>query len=153
MPKTKRTLDLSGTVLEETAAVLISGAFEPSVKDAVKEGEVVIGELNDFEKALDTARKRYSARANEETERSFIAADSPSEMKSARDAASRRMAIHEAISDIMWANIIHRLGESCAKVSGVGLREGYKIVSYPESKEREDCPMEMIQKHLAALLG
>ncbi|NTW13935.1 MAG: hypothetical protein HGA31_02795 [Candidatus Moranbacteria bacterium] len=140
-------IDTSGTFLEELAIILNTRDFEPAPEEPVAEGEVVIGEMNDFEKACTTASMRFGKRADTMLHEAMDAAESPEEIRKAKEAAARRYNVFKAISDLRWANMKNRLGEACDEGSGIGIRGGYKIVTVPERKNNlpEGLPAELAE--------
>ena len=123
---------LEGTFIQELFETMAAGQFAYDVHDEVAEGEKVIGEMNDLEKALNVLRNKYG-----ETERKIVnyfrgetdETHTPEEeVEMNRQLATCRARFRVA-SRLMWENIETRLAvtmESGAR--GIGIRADFKIV-------------------------
>lgn len=134
----KTLIDVTGTILEETAAILAAQDFDPSPTEPVAEGEKPIGTLSDLEKALLTARNRWGDRSNTTTKQTLADANNPEEAQEARAAASARCAVHEALDNMMWANIRMRIGKPSYQGTALGIRDGYQIVLFQSMEETHE---------------
>lgn len=132
--------NLMGTPLADVIMVMESGEFFPPPETVVKEGEVSIGELTVFEKAIITVRDRLALEAN------HIAETNDKMVNEARAVgvainkvkvlenklAHRKASVSiEAIDNLFLSSVLSRLGKDITPNHSIGIREGYQIVRFP----------------------
>ncbi len=113
-----------------------SGNFSADgIINSVKEGEKVLTELTDFEKACFTLANQIKDKANSKLKRVGLLGVKKEEMKDCIEKV-------ETATNLMWISIKERLGESLPE--SIEIREGWKIVETSEDDEKEcdcsDCP-------------
>lgn len=117
--------------LHEPMATVCSFLLKGNFTDPetpVKEGEVVIGALNRFEKALYSAKGKIAASQKERIEREREAFKEHDHSLCISNRES-----YEALEKLLWANIESRLRETGCNIQNIGLRKGYEIVSLPQA--------------------
>ncbi len=147
----KGTIDLmvaqSGTILGIVNEFFISGDFI-SITGKVTEGEKVVGELTDFEKALSSAVDRITDDYNKLVDREFGQERLSSENIKVVALAHRRVQNDRGLlNTILWDSIKRRLYPSGnEELDVISLREGFKIVAVEEKDHNcESCslPLEL----------
>jgi hypothetical protein len=121
-------------MFKETPIKLVLEALEsdknhPAISEPVGKDEIVIGELSDFEKAVWMARSTLCDKFN-------------TLMKEARNGGKKVDSFtafmgketHELLDSLLWNSIKTRIGEPTFQGDGIGIREGFKIVSRPKKK-------------------
>jgi len=117
------------TPLALISGVLLKGEFAPAPDEPVAENEKIIGELTLFEKAVYTARDSIADTNNKLVESAMEQGHEPD-----MDKISLNKFNHKTLNSVFWACVRNRLGKACNEQAGIGLRHGYKIVSYPDAK-------------------
>ncbi len=111
--------EIRGSLLEDVLLVMESGEFE-DVKKAAERDEKLLGEMNNFEKALFTVREKNRQKCKAAMEKNDFAA-------AMFDDAS------DTVQKMMWQSIRHRLASR--ETSRFGIRRGWQIVI----PEEEPC--------------
>jgi hypothetical protein len=122
----------------------LSGNFAAPPEQGISEGETVIGELTDFEKALYTAADIVGDAHDHLLKRAKALGRLDTETQEALRQAKRS---YDIMAYLLWASIEKRLGSRA-----LGIRAGYKVVCVPESRERDflsyfNEAIERVMKH------
>jgi hypothetical protein len=133
-------MDVTGTVLDPVARVLVAGEFTGPDRP-VGEGEKVIGEFTDFEKAVYTV---YSTLWDE------CAAIAKSGDADSNIELMEKPAQVVALRELLNASA-RRLGAVSWEGKGIAFCKGYKIVSVPNSLEDEE--LEKLRSTLSGMMG
>lgn len=138
---------LKGTIIAEFLEVMQSGKFDlPEVP--VGEGEKVIGEMNDYEKALCTLAEKYSNDVQAIVLR-FEGQGKPvarAEESKLKEQLEHYHQCHHLFSALMWENITVRLINQADVISPEsGIRLGGKVVLV---FKRDVNPLEKILKEI-----
>lgn len=122
------------TILDLVNQIFLKGEFVCPVGHEVKEGETVIGELSNYEKAIVIASGQVIKRHNDAVDQKQKGEEHDSVQMYLDKSAS------ETYESLLWANIHNRLGKVAVENDRVGLRQDWKIVIAPESEEDDhDC--------------
>lgn len=123
------------TILDLVNQIFLKGEFVCPIADEAKEGEVVIGELSDYEKAIIMASNIVVKRHNDAIEKEEAGEECDSVQKYLDKAASQ---VYESL---LWANIHKRLGKVAVENDRIGLRKDWKIAAAPKPEEGDhmDC--------------
>lgn len=137
--------NLMETPLADVILVMESGEFlSLPPEEAVKEGEVVIGELTVFEKALITVRGHLADKANliSETNNKMVteACAAGTNIDKAKvlenKTAHKNVSITiEAFDNLFLSSILSRLGKDVADGHDIGIRKGYLVVRSSHKKK------------------
>jgi hypothetical protein len=127
------------TILDLVNQIFLKGEFTCPVTDELKEGEIVIGELSDYEKAIIIASGQVIKRHNDAVDKEETGEECDSVQKYLDKAASQ---VYESL---LWASIHNRLGKVAVENDRIGLRKDWKIAAAPEEegddKDCASCPM------------
>ena len=149
MAQEKQASEIIAILAETPLAVLIeslqTGKFQPPPDDPVEEGEKIIGEMTDVEKSIHSACVILDNRAAEIAELNNRMVEDAKRTGADVDELQvfLNKAEHEAtvemikgLSAVLWHSIRKRIGAPAKECDGIGIRDGYKIVSY-ESDEHD----------------
>ncbi len=121
-----------GTVVGLIKEVFISGDFV-SADEPIGTNEIVLGELNRFERAVLTVRNKVIdqhkcvvQKAQENGGRL---------MSSLKSALAKSHSESEALDNFFWAIVADRIGKSAYDADSLALRAGYKVVAVPSVRQ------------------
>jgi len=130
------------TILDLVNQIFQAGEFVYPL-DIVRDSEIVIGELSDYEKAILTA-----ARQVQEIHNGLVEKEIETEEEGDYVQKFLNKSAHEAYNALLWSSIYHRLGTLTVKNEKLGVRKDWKIVAIPEVKNNHkdcaSCPMALI---------
>ena len=121
------------TILALVNEIFLKGEFVCPFKDEAKEGEVVLGELLDYEKAIVLASHQAVDRHNAIVEKEIEGGEDNSVQKYLDKFA------HEVFDKLLWASIHHRFGKVAVESDTLDIRKDWKIVVMSEEEEDKDC--------------
>lgn len=131
------------TPLQVVNDIFVQGNFPTCpVTDEIKEGgEIEIGELTDYEKAIMLARNQSSTNGNAIIDQAREAEDITEEQKKAINRYKEQSSL---FNDLLWMSIRHRLNGQTQ--DEIGIRANWKIVNILPQEEDEpgekcqNCP-------------
>ncbi len=136
------------TILGPINEILESGKFE-NPEQETGEGDTVIGEMTDYEKAIWTVLSRTVGSFRKMVEN---LPDNPEEANDEDVEKTRRLKEKiEALKDFFWASLRHRLGEVSYQGAGIGVRSDFQIVTMAETEEEN--PLADILRHIIVGVG
>lgn len=133
---------IQGSFIQELIETMLAGKFVDN-KEAVEEGEKIISEMNDMEKALSVLCNKYQDAESKLV--SYFRGETDMKLNPEKETEMKqRLEICRAhfkiASQLMWANIKARLIDVDKKEStGLGIRTGFKIVQRFNDDDC-DCP-------------
>ena len=115
-----------GTLVASILECLASGNYVASPEEPVVDGETIIGELTDLEKAIYSVRDQI-ADSHNEWARSVNGSIIPGTKEFMKLRANKER--HEIVDRLLWLIIKDRLGDIARECDGIALRQGYKITT------------------------
>jgi len=118
-------------LLRRVNKVLRLGLFAPPLETVIKENEILIGELNDREKAIYTVMTEIADKNNalveKKTAKDWLPADERFFKKNKK--------YFDLLTRYFWNHIRRRIGKSAKKLNGLGMRAGYMVVAFSDRYE------------------
>jgi len=124
------------TILGPVNAILEAGKFK-SLEEEMDEGDIVIGEMTLYEKAIFTASHKAIDKYNEavvKVRAGEIEADELGLTKSTID----------SLLSLFWTSIKNRLGKPAMEPGAIGVRKGWQIVAM-NGKEKDYDHLKVIR--------
>lgn len=119
------------TILASVNEILESREFIKPEQE-LGDGDTVIGEMTDYEKAIWTAfsssvdfLKAMVEKLPDDLDESVV--DELKKVKVLNDKT-------DALKNFFWASLRHRLNEACYQASGIGVRSNFEIVALTEAE-------------------
>ncbi len=126
------------SILKIVNEIYSQGKFPCPIKEEIEKGEKVIGETNDYEKAIFLAREKIEKEFNQN-----------SQSRETKNSENQIKALsHKVLSALLWATIRWRL-RNVISADGIGLRQDWKVVSLSKkSLNKSRLERAIIEVHL-----
>lgn len=146
--------ELKGGLINELLQTILVGEFTDKNKEFDPSHEEILGEMNDYDKAINTLRNCHSDRMNViktklRISRIYAKERNPEDkekMKKDKQESEIRLRI---LKDLQWRNINDRFCKQISKTKNkiIGVRANYKIVLLDKSTDNKNIT-KMIKKFI-----